>query len=300
MSHSIQRLRQLSSWRRSAADTSVDLIGLAWLTQDLYDRERTRTPSRTHAMKALRLIRDWIFSIPTLLAFGLSLGFYDLVGRVALLFGRRPFEWVMAALQRTLLWTFRFSHVRVKMEDRPKIANGEAYIMVSNHQSMLDVPIFGGLLMRTFPKYIAKTELGRWIPSVSLNLTRGGNALIDRHDARQALTAIRSLALESKERGNSIVLFPEGRRSRDGDLLEFQTGGLAMLMRSASDMPIVPTVIDGSWKVFLHNLFPVPFGTTVRVRFGTPIEGPDRGDANAVMAECKAFITATLKEWRAE
>ena len=72
------------------------------------------------------------------------------------------------------------------MEEPPEIANGEAYIMVSNHQSMLDVPIFGGLLMRTFPKYIAKTELGRWIPSVSLNLTRGGNALIDRNDARQA------------------------------------------------------------------------------------------------------------------
>ena len=250
-------------------------------------------------MKTLRLIRDWIFSIPTLIAFGLALGFYDLVGRVALLFGRRPFEWVMAALQRTLIWVFRLSHVRVKMEKSHAITDGQPYIMVSNHQSMLDVPIFGGLLIRSFPKYIAKAELGRWIPSVSLNLTRGGNALIDRNDRRQALGAIKQLAHESTERGNSIVIFPEGRRSRDGELLEFQPGGLAMLMRAARDMPVVPTVIDGSWKVFLHNLLPVPFGTEVRVRLGDPIDRADGRDAAAVLAECEVFIRDALQEWRA-
>ena len=250
-------------------------------------------------MKTLRLIRDWIFSIPTLIAFGLALGFYDLVGRVALLFGRRPFEWVMAALQRTLIWVFRLSHVRVKMEKSHAITDGQPYIMVSNHQSMLDVPIFGGLLIRSFPKYIAKAELGRWIPSVSLNLTRGGNALIDRNDRRQALGAIKQLAHESTERGNSIVIFPEGHRSRDGELLEFQPGGLAMLMRAARDMPVVPTVIDGSWKVFLHNLLPVPFGTEVRVRLGDPIDRADGRDAAAVLAECEVFIRDALQEWRA-
>ena len=249
-------------------------------------------------MKAVRLIRDWIFSIPTLVAFGLALAFYDIVGRLALLFGRRPFEWVMAALQKTLLLAFRLSHVTVALERPPEMRDGEPYIIVSNHQSMLDVPIFGGLLVRSFPKYIAKTELGRWIPSVSLNLTRGGNALIDRNDSRQALTAIKQLAQESKERGNSIVIFPEGHRSRDGELMEFATGGLAMLMRAAPDMPIVPTVIDGSWKVFLHNMLPVPFGTKVRVRFGPPIDRSDGRNATMLMAECEAFMTATLAEWR--
>ena len=113
-------------------------------------------------MKAVRLIRDWIFSIPTLVVFGLALAFYDVVGRVALLFGRRPFEWVMAALQKTLLLAFRLSHITVALERPPEMRDGEPYIMVSNHQSMLDVPIFGGLLVRSFPKYIAKAELGRW------------------------------------------------------------------------------------------------------------------------------------------
>ena len=233
-----------------------------------------------------------------MLAFGLSLGFYDIVGRIALLFGRRPFEWVMAALQRTLIWCFRFSHVRVRMERSGAVVDGEPYIMVSNHQSILDVPVFGGLMIRSFPKYVAKAELGRWIPSVSLNLTKGGNALIDRDDRRQALSAIKQLAAESEERGNSIVIFPEGRRSRDGELLDFQPGGLAMLMRVAKDMPIVPTVIDGSWKVFAHNLFPVPFGTKVRVRIGDPIVRSDDLDTTAALAQCESFIRDTLTEWR--
>lgn len=248
----------------------------------------------------LRTVRDWIFTVPTVVAFGLTLVFYDAVGRVALLFGRRPFEWVMAALQRTLLWTFRLSNVRVEVERSPQMRTGTPYIMLSNHQSMIDVPIFGGLLLRSFPKYIAKTELGRWIPSVSLNLKHGGNALIDRDDSRQALRAIKKLATESQERGTSIVIFPEGRRSRDGEPLEFKAGGLAMLLRSAPDMAVVPTVIDGSWKVFLHNMFPVPFGTKVRVRFGAPIERLSGRDADWIMAESEDFITNTLAEWRTD
>ncbi len=57
----------------------------------------------------MRTIRDWFFSIPTLIAFGLTLVVFDLAGRVALLFGLRQFEWVMAGLQRTLLGVFLIS-----------------------------------------------------------------------------------------------------------------------------------------------------------------------------------------------
>ena len=250
-------------------------------------------------MKYLRYIRDWIFSIPTLLVFGLSLAFFDIVGRVALLFGLRPFEWVMVALQKCLLWSFLFSYVTIEVEKSPELVNATPYVLVSNHQSMLDVPMFGARLARSFPKYIAKKELSRWIPSVSLNLQKGGNALIDRDDRRQALGAIRKLAIESQERGTSIVIFPEGRRSRDGETLEFRSGGLAMVLRSAPEMAVVPAVIDGSWIVFRHRMFPVPFGTKVRVRFGAPIERTESDDAASIMTTVEQFIADTLKEWRA-
>jgi hypothetical protein len=60
-------------------------------------------------------LRDWLFTVPTLIAFGLSLVVFDITGRIALLFGLRPFEWTMAALQRTLLSVFAISGVRLSL-----------------------------------------------------------------------------------------------------------------------------------------------------------------------------------------
>lgn len=249
-------------------------------------------------MKMLRTARDWLFSVPTVVLFGLTLGIFEIAGRIALLFGRRPFEWTMAALQRTLLWVFRVSDVRVDVEMADGFDPSVGYVMLSNHQSMFDVPIFGGLLTRAFPKYVAKAELGRWIPSVSLNLQHGGNALIQRNDRTGALRAIRELGKECQERGTSVVIFPEGTRARTGELQPFKPGGATTLLRGADEMAVVPTAIDGSWKVFRKNMFPIPFGTRVRVYFGTPIERSEGDDPAALVAEAERVVAGVLERWR--
>ena len=249
-------------------------------------------------MKLLRTVRDWMFSIPTVVLFGATLGVFEIIGRIALLFGRRPFEWAMAALQKTLLVVFRVSHVRIKVEMDPDFDPTTGYVMLSNHQSMFDVPMFGGLLPRAFPKYVAKAELGRWIPSVSLNLKHGGNALISRDDRTSALREIRRLGEECQERGTSVVIFPEGTRAREGELQLFKPAGASTLLKGADSMAVVPTAIDGSWRIFYNNMFPIPFGTTVRVYFGKPIErGPDK-DTRDLVAQAEAAVQAVLDRWR--
>lgn len=237
-------------------------------------------------------IRDWAFSIPTVIAFGLTLVVFDFAGRVALLFGLRPFEWVMAGLQRSLLSVFRISDVRFDIEGLDGFEPSGGYLFVSNHQSMYDVPIFGGILVRNFPKYVAKRSLAKGIPAISLNLRRGANALIDRGDREQAVEAIAQLARKCQARDVSAVIFPEGTRSRDGSVSEYKIAGIAALMAGAPDLPIIPTAIDGSWRVFEHNMFPVPFGARVRVRFGEPI--PRRPD------EDPAEILERCFEWASE
>ncbi len=249
-------------------------------------------------MRLVRTVRDWVFSVPTVVLFGLTLGFFEIVGRIALLFGRRPFEWAMAALQRTLLLVFRVSHVRVEVEMADGFDPSTGYVMLSNHQSMFDVPIFGGLLTKAFPKYVAKAELGRWIPSVSLNLQHGGNALIERNDRTGALRAIRALGEECQERGTSVVIFPEGTRARTGELRAFKPGGATTLLRAADQMAVVPTAIDGSWKVFRKNMFPIPFGTKVKVYFGSPIERTAGDDPAALVAEAEQVVAGVLERWR--
>lgn len=245
----------------------------------------------------VRTLRDWLFTVPTLLGIGIVLVIFEIVGRVCLLFGRRPFEWSMAALQRSLLGVFAIAGTRYVVEGAEALEPGKGYVLVSNHQSLLDIPIFGGLLTRNFPKYVAKRELGRWIPSVSLNLTRGGNAVIDRDDRDQAIEAITRLGSEAEERGVAVVMFPEGTRSRDGALGRFRRLGTQTLFDAAPNLPIIPTAIDGSWRVASKKLLPIPFGSVVRVRFGPFL---DRGDATAgeLLKECHEWIAGTLDEWR--
>ncbi len=245
----------------------------------------------------MRTLRDWVFTIPTVVAFGLTLVVFDLAGRVALLFGPRQFEWTMAGLQRTLLWVFRISGVHFDVEGLDRFHETGGYLFVSNHQSMYDVPIFGGILIKNFPKYVAKRSLAKGIPSISLNLSRGGNALIDRGDRLQAMAAITEMAETCQRRDVSAVIFPEGTRSRDGTLGNYRVGGVAALMEGAPDLQIIPTVIDGSWKVFEKNMFPVPFGTQVNVAFGTPIPRTPDEDPEDILDRCQAWSNDTLDRW---
>lgn len=247
----------------------------------------------------MKRIRDWLTTLPTLAAFGLALTGFHLVGLAALPFGKRSFEKVMAALQRTLISTFRISGVRVDTQGRDGFASTGGYIFVSNHQSMYDVPIFGGLLRRNYPKYVAKSELAKGIPSVSLNLRHGGNALIDRGDRDQAMDAIRDMAAEAERRDVSVVIFPEGTRSRVGELGDFRAGGLTAIMEAAPNLEIIPTAIDGSWRVFQRNMFPVPYGAAVHVRFGEPIARVRGESPTEVLERCRVWIEETIDELRA-
>lgn len=242
-------------------------------------------------------VRDWFFSIPTLAAFGLTLVWYDIRGRLALRSGLRAFEKAMASLQSSLLKVFAISGVRVTFEGRDGFADEGGFLFISNHQSMLDVPMFGGALTKNYPKYVAKRELAKGIPAVSLNLQRGGNALINRGDREQALEAIAELGRMCQERDVSAVIFPEGTRSRDGSLGSYRSGGAVALLAAAPDLPVIPTVIDGSWLVFRNNMMPVPYGTPVRVRFGEPIARKAGESVEAIVERCRAFADATLIEW---
>jgi 1-acyl-sn-glycerol-3-phosphate acyltransferase len=245
----------------------------------------------------VRRLFEWIPTVPFLLAFGLTLVVFDIAGRLVRPFSLRGFEYVMAALQRTLVALFVICGTRVLVERPASVRPRTGYVVISNHQSLFDIAIMGGTLFTNFPKYVAKQELGRWIPSISLNLTRGGNALIDRTDRRQAITAIREMATRAQERGVSVAIFPEGTRSRRGALGEFKRAGAIALLRHADSLPVVPMAIDGAWRLLEHDLMPVPFGSTVRVRFGEPIERHP-GDEDAVLSAAEEFIASTLSEWR--
>ena len=246
----------------------------------------------------MRRVVDWFFTVPFLLAFGGLLGIFDPLQRLARLFGQRPQEIVVGALQYCLLWAFRIAGTRIAVERSPAIRPWTPYLIVANHQSMFDIPIFGGLLFSNFPKYISKRSLARWIPSISYNLRRGGNAIIDRSDRDQALGAIRALGDQVRERGVAAVIYPEGTRARHGELGEFKPKGFLELLDAAPGVAVLPVAIDNSWKLLRHNLFPVPFGTPVRVYFGEPIARRAGEDGGALLERVRGEIDGVLQRWR--
>jgi len=233
----------------------------------------------------------WAVTVPFLLVLGMVLVVYDIVGRIVRPFSLTGFEWVMGALQKTLVGVYRLFGTRLEVERSPEIQARTGYVVISNHQSLYDIVLLGGLLFTNLPKYVAKEELGRWIPSVSLNLKQGGHALIDREDAAQALGEIAGLGRRVQARNRSAVIFPEGTRSKDGSLGAFKRAGALALLEAADRLAVVPVAIQGSWQ--LNKLWPFRPGARVRIRIGDPVaRTPD--DAAARLDDAHDWIEARL------
>lgn len=241
---------------------------------------------------------DWVASLPFLLAFGAILLLFDPLQRLARLFGPRPHEVVVGWLNVSLVAACRLCGTRFEVERAPGLRPHTPYLLIANHQSMFDIPIVGALLLTNYPKYVSKRELARWIPSISYNLRRGGNALIDRADRAQAVDAIRALGERAQTRGVSVVIYPEGTRSRAGELKPFKPAGAITLLEAAPALEVVPVTIDESWRLLCHDLLPVPYGTRIRVRFADPIPRSAENEPARILDRAEKDIEQTLLRWR--
>ena len=241
---------------------------------------------------------DWLTSLPFLFAFGAILVLFDPLQRIARLFGPRPHEVVVGCMEVALVAACRLCGTRFEVERAPGVRPHTPYLLIANHQSMFDIPIVGALLFTNYPKYVSKRELASWIPSISYNLRRGGNALIDRADRAQAVEAIRALGERAQSRGVSVVIYPEGTRSRAGELKPFKPAGTITLLQAAPALDVVPVTIDASWRLLCHNLLPVPFGTRIRVRFAEPIPRSAGDDPARLLDRAHDEIESTLLRWR--
>lgn len=246
----------------------------------------------------MRALRDWAGTIAFLIAFALIMLTFEVVFRITFLFGERASAWVMGVMQTILIAALRLCGVRFEVERSPRIRPHTSYIIVSNHQSMFDIPSFGWQFFTNFPKYISKVELAKWIPSVSVQLRNGGHALIDRKDRDTAVKAIDKLAREVVEKGFSAVIYPEGTRARKGELANFKPAGTVALLNQARSTPVVPVCIDNSWRIMERKMMPIPWGIRVRFWAGDPIERRPDEDPYEIVAEVERRIRETMARFR--
>lgn len=136
--------------------------------------------------------------------------------------------------------------VKVRVQGLNRVPRNGSYVFVSNHQSIYDIPI----LFSTLPyqlRIIAKSSLGRF-PVLGWHLRYTGHLLINREKV-----GVGTLGQVAKlmKRGHSLVAFPEGTRSRDGQIDRFKPG--LFLMAVDADVPVVPVSVSGSRHVMLKG-----------------------------------------------
>ncbi len=166
----------------------------------------------------------------------------------------------------------RILGTRYSFQNNQNIPTDRPLIIVTNHQSMYDIPPIIWHMRKYHPKFVSKIELGKGIPSVSYNLRHGGSVLINRKDPKQSIAQLEKLGNYIEAHNRSAVIFPEGTRSRTGEPKPFRTTGLKVLMKNAPSALIIPISINNSWKLLRYGKFPMGLGSHVKFEVHPPME----------------------------
>lgn len=221
----------------------------------------------------MKKILSYLFSVIFYLFFGLTLVIFHALQWLSFnLFGYQAHKKSVDLFNFFLLRCLNLVGTRFQFKNKYTFDNNRPHIIVSNHQSMFDIPPIIWYLRQLHPKFISKKELAKGIPGISYNLRHGGSVLIDRKNAEQALGQIKKLGQYISETQRAAVIFPEGTRSRTGVPKAFAFNGLKTLFEACPDAVVVPVCINNSWKLQRYGMFPLDIGVFLKLKVLQPLE----------------------------
>ena len=188
--------------------------------------------------------------------------------------------------------------VRVEVEGIEKIDPQQRYMIASNHLSQFDIP----LLFRVLPlhgRFLSKKEVFK-IPLVGRAMRTIGIIEIDRASGTSSRRAIVEGVKVAAERGYSLIVFPEGTRSTNGELLPFKKGAFRIAIDTG--LPIVPVVIEGTETINRPGSKIFRPGTA-RVMICDPIETADltnKDNLNDLVRTIETSMNATYEKMQAD
>jgi 1-acyl-sn-glycerol-3-phosphate acyltransferase len=154
---------------------------------------------------------------------------------------------------------------RLEVARMPPLPPGPV-IFASNHESALDIWVLFRVLPRGF-RFVAKAELFR-LPVFGWYMRMGGHVPVDRSNRARAVSSLRK-AGQTVRAGTSLVVFPEGTRSRDGRVHPFKKG--PFVVAKEAGVPVVPIAISGSGRITPSKAIAVHPGT-IRIAAGDPVD----------------------------
>jgi 1-acyl-sn-glycerol-3-phosphate acyltransferase len=175
---------------------------------------------------------------------------------------------------------FQSGNATLLAEGRDQLTPGKAYIYMSNHGSLMDIPVIFGAVPGSV-RMVSKEELTR-VPVWGQAIVAAGFIPIDRKNRERAIRQL-EVAKQQLAKGVSVWIAPEGTRSRRGGLGPFKKGGFHTAL--ALGVPIVPVWIDGANNIIPPDQFIVNYDVTVTARFGAPIDttGLTKDDLESLM-----------------
>jgi 1-acyl-sn-glycerol-3-phosphate acyltransferase len=224
--------------------------------------------------------RTVFFLIPAISVYTIVLGTFSLAASLVDRGGRfghhcaRLWSWLILAT----------TGVEVDVRGLHRIPRSGAHLFVSNHQSIYDIPVlFWHLPVQL--RIVAKASLGR-VPFLGWHLARSGHVLVDRENPG---AAVFKHLRELMHQGVSIIVFPEGTRSVDGEMRRFKAG--IFLLAIEAGLPIVPVAIEGSRHVMKKGkLTTCPGRVSVQVFDPVPTAGLTRESARQLADQIRTTV----------
>ena len=179
----------------------------------------------------------------------------------------------------------------VNVSGRENMDPQQSYVIVANHLSLYDIWVLYGYLDVDF-RWVAKQEL-RQVPIVGTACVALGHVFIDRSNTERAKASL-AHAKTQLVRGTSILFFPEGTRSRDGDLRPFKRGAFHMAVEM--QLPVLPVVIIGTREILPPDgLWQTPGQADILIQPPLPVRGSGDPEVERLMSDSRQAISNTLE-----
>ncbi len=180
----------------------------------------------------------------------------------------------------------KLAGVKVEISGLENIPEGPV-VFVPNHQSYFDIPVLLAWLDRPYP-LVSKQEVKK-LPLIRQWMELLGCVFIDRDNARQSVSALGEAARTMVERKRSLIIFPEGTRSRGETIGEFKNGGFRAALKAG--VPVVPVVIDGTYRAMEANhMWIKPAAVRVQVLEAIPTAGMSREESKEIGERVRGLI----------